>query len=78
MVESKRKKGESFEVFLRKFNKRLLQSRKLKEVRSRQYNSKKRNKAAQKKRALIGRKLHSEREYLRKTGKLKEEERKKW
>jgi ribosomal protein S21 len=78
MVESKRKKGESFEVFLRKFNKRLLQSRKLKEVRARQYVTQKRNKAAQKKRALVGRKLFTEREYLRKTGKLKEDEKRKW
>lgn len=78
MVESKRKKGESFEVFLRKFNKRLQQSRKLYEVRQRQYSSAKPNKTRQKKRALIGRKLHEEREYLRKIGKLKEEPRRKW
>jgi hypothetical protein len=47
-------------------------------VRQRQYLSPKLNKAAQKKRALIGRKLKAEREYLRKIGKLKEEPKKKW
>ena len=78
MVESKRKKGENFEVFLRKFNRRLLQSCKLKEARQRQYLSQKLNKSAQKKRALVGKKIRSEKEYLKKTGKLKEEPRRKW
>lgn len=78
MVESKRKKGESFEVFLRKFNKRLQQSGKLFEVRKRQYFSSKTNKTAQKQRALVGQKMKAEKEYLRKTGKLKEDERRKW
>lgn len=78
MVESKRKKGESFEVFLRKFNKRLQQSGKLYEVRQRKYFSSKINKTAQKQRALIGRKMKAEKEYLRKTGKLKEDQKKGW
>lgn len=78
MVESKRKNNESFEVFLRKFNKRLLQSGKLNEVRGRKFLNKKINKASQKKRALVGKKIRSEREYLIKTGKLEEDSRKKW
>ncbi len=78
MVESKRKKGESFEVFLRKFNKRLLQSGKLYEARQRQYTSQKLNKSAQKKRALVGKKIRLEKEYLKKIGKLVEENRRKW
>jgi ribosomal protein S21 len=78
VVESKRKKGESFEVFLRKFNKRLQQSGKLYEVRQRKYTSPKLNKAAQKQRALVGKKIRTEKEYLKKTGKLKEEPRRKW
>lgn len=73
MVESKRKRGESFEVFLRKFNKRLLQSGKLYEVRQRQHQKKKPNKTLQKKRALVGREIFQEREYLKKIGKYKEE-----
>ena len=78
MVESRRKKGENFEVFLRKFNKRLQQSGKLYEVRKRQYLSPKLNKTGQKQRALVGKKIRSEREYLRKIGKLAEEPKRRW
>jgi ribosomal protein S21 len=78
VVESRRKKGESFEVFLRKFNKRLQQSGKLLEVRQRQFLSPKLNKTAQKRRALVGRKIRAEKEYLRKTGKLVEEPKRRW
>ena len=74
MVESKRRRGESFEVFLRKFNKRLLQSGKLYEVRQRQHHTKKLNKSAQKERALVGKKIKSEIGYLKKIGKFKEED----
>lgn len=78
MVEQKRKKGESFEAFIRRFNKRLQQSRKLREVRERQYVAPKINKNKQKKRALVGIGLHEKREYLKKIGKWKEEVRRKW
>lgn len=78
MVDQKRKKGESFESFLRRFNKRLQQSRKLKEVRQRQYVASKINKNKQKKRALVGIGLHEKREYLKRIGKWKEEVRKRW
>ena len=78
MVESKRKKGESFEVFLRKFNRRLIQSGKLFEARKGRFESKTLNKSAQKKRALVGKKIRSEKEYLKKTGKLVEENKRKW
>ena len=47
MVEFKRKKGESFESFLRRFNKRLLQSGKLYEARQKKYLSPKRSKNLQ-------------------------------
>ena len=73
MVDFKRKKGESFEAFLRRFNKRLQQSGKLYEARRRQYLSPKMNKSARKERALVGKKIRSEKEYLKKIGKLKEE-----
>lgn len=73
MVEFKRKKDESFEGFLRRFNKRLQQSGKLYEARQRQHFAKKKNKSKQKESALVGLKLKSRREYLKKTGKLKEE-----
>lgn len=78
MTEFKRKKGESFESFIRRFNKSLIQSRKLNEVRGRQFHSKEKNKNKQKEYALMSLKMRSKKEYLRKTGKLKEETRTKW
>lgn len=78
MSEFKRKKGESFESFIRRFNKSLIASRKLNEVRSRQFRSKEKNKNKQKEYALMSLKMRSKKEYLRKTGKLKEETRTKW
>ena len=79
MVESKRKKGESFETFLRRFNKRLQTSGKLYDVRQRQHVPPKINKTKQKKRALVGMKLHSRREYLKKIGKYDESDvKKRW
>ncbi|RLC38971.1 hypothetical protein DRH27_00920 [Candidatus Falkowbacteria bacterium] len=78
MVEFKRKKGESFEGFLRRFNKTLLRSRKLKEFRNRKYLKAKKNKAGQKEYALASKKIREKNEYLRKTGKLKEEPRNRW
>lgn len=78
MVELKRKRGESFESFLRRFSKRLQQSGKLREARKRQHTIPKITKNKQKLRALVGKKLHAQREYLKKIGKYKEEPRKRW
>lgn len=78
MSEFKRKKGESFEAFLRRFNKKLKSSRKLNEARSRQHIKKDPNKNAQKKRALVGLKIKSKMDYMRKVGKIKEDDNKKW
>ena len=78
MLEQKRKKGESFENFLRRFNKGLIQSRKLQEVRSRKYVSKDKNKNKQKISALFGIKLKEKNEYLKKIGKLKDEPKRRW
>ena len=78
MVEFKRKKGESFESFLRRFNKTVIRSRKLKEARSRQHLLPKKNKNQQKEYALVSRKLREKKEYLKKIGKLKEETKNKW
>lgn len=77
-MEFKRKRKESFESFLRRFNKRMQQSGKLFEARQAQHLQPKINKTQQKKRALVGMKLRSRREYLKKIGKLKEEQKKKW
>lgn len=78
MVEQKRKRGESFEGFLRRFNKSLLSSRKLNEVRQRKYLTSKKNKNKQKEYALISMKIREKNEYLKKIGKLKEEPRRRW
>lgn len=78
MVEFKRKKGESFEGFLRRFNKTLIRSRKLNEVRNRRFLQQKKNKNEQKSYALVSKKMREKRDYLRKIGKLKDEPRSRW
>jgi ribosomal protein S21 len=74
MVEFKRKKGESFESFLRRFSKKLQQSKRLIEARKRQHTIPKKSRNQQKESALVRLKLRSKREYLRKIGKLPEEQ----
>ena len=78
MAEFKRKRGESFESFLRRFNKKMQPSGKLYLARHIQHVRQRINKTQQKKRALVGMKLKSKREYLKKIGKLKEEPKKRW
>ena len=78
MVEFKRKKAESFEAFLRRFNKRLQQSGKLYSVRQNRYHKKDKNHEQIKESALIGIKLRRTKEYQRKIGKLKEENNGRW
>ncbi len=78
MVEFKRKRGEGFEAFLRRFNKRLQQSGKLYLARQVQYLRPKKSREEQKKSALIGKKYREKKEYLRKIGKLKEEDTRRW
>jgi len=72
MADFKRKPGESFESFLRKFKKGLKNSKRLEKARSKQHRGSKVTKQLQKKHALIGLELHKKNEYLRKTGKLPE------
>jgi ribosomal protein S21 len=78
MVQFKRKKGESFEAFLRRFNKRLQQSGKLMEARQGRYVRKDKNANQKKKSALVSLQLRKKKEYLRKIGKLEESGKKKW
>jgi ribosomal protein S21 len=73
MADFKRKPGESFESFLRRFKTGLKNNRILEVSRRKQHLEPKRTKRVLKKRALIGMKLQKERELLKKTGKLKEE-----
>ncbi len=78
MVEFKRKEGESFENFLRRFNKYLQRSKKLQEARQRMFHYPRRTKREQKEYALVSKKLRERREYLKKIGKLKEEPIRRW
>lgn len=73
MTEFKRKQNENFETFLRKFNKKLLEIKKVKAVKKNRYFTVKKNKKAQKQYALMSIKLRSKNAYLRKIGKLKDE-----
>ena len=78
MVEFKRKKGESFEAFLRRFNKRLQQSGKLYLARQIRFLHPEKSRDEKKKSALIRKKFRESKEYLRKIGKLKEENTRRW
>ncbi|HBA36566.1 TPA: hypothetical protein DCZ15_01675 [Candidatus Falkowbacteria bacterium] len=72
MADFKRKPGESFESFLRKFKKGLKNGKRLEKARAQQHLKPKKTKQAQKKYALTSLELSKKNEYLRKTGKLPE------
>lgn len=72
MGDFKRKPGESFESFLRKFKKGLKNSKRLEKARSTQHLAPKKTKRLQKKYALTSLELRKKNEYLRKIGKLPE------
>jgi ribosomal protein S21 len=70
MADFKRKKGENFESFLRRFKKGLRNSKRLDKAREKQYHQGKKSKREQKKYALTSLELGKKNEYLRKIGKL--------
>lgn len=70
MSEIKRKRGESFEAFIRRVKQTWQRSGKILEVRKRQVFTGKPNKNSRKKSALKRQEIKGEMEYLRKTGKL--------
>ncbi|NLZ74314.1 30S ribosomal protein S21 [Candidatus Falkowbacteria bacterium] len=72
MADFKRKPGESFESFLRKFKKGLKNNKRLEKARSKQYIEPKMTKRLQKKHALAGLALSKKNEHLRRIGKLPE------
>jgi ribosomal protein S21 len=74
MTEFKRKKGESFESFLRRFNKGLRNSKTLNIAREKRTLAPKKSILKQKKYALKSLELRKQKNYLRKIGKLPEEE----
>ncbi|MFA4999955.1 MAG: hypothetical protein WC545_01170 [Patescibacteria group bacterium] len=75
MADFKRKPGESFESFLRKFKKGLKNSKRLEKARSKKHLEQKTTKQKQKKRALTGLALSRKNEHLRRIGKLPESNR---
>jgi len=70
MVEFRRKKGESFENFLRRVNRAIQRSGKLLEARKRKFRRYETSRNLKKKSALKRIELNKEREYLKKIGKL--------
>lgn len=72
-VETKRKRGETFEAFLRRFGKRMMQSGVLLQYKKVRYYKKPVSRNLQQKSALIRRDRREEREYLKKTGRLVED-----
>ncbi len=73
MAEVKRKKNETFESLLRRFNKRIQQSGKLYQVRKIKYKEPVKSRGERRKSALVREELRRKKEYLRKIGKLKDE-----
>lgn len=73
MVEVKRRRGESFESFVRRFNKRVLQSGRIYHARQIRFYAKPKSRAKQRSDALrrVGIRKHTE--YLRKIGELPDE-----
>ena len=74
MTEFKRKKGESFESFLRRFNKGLRNSKTLNIARKKRVLAPEKSRREQKEYALKSLELRKQKNYLRKIGKLSEEE----
>lgn len=71
-VEVKRKKGESFESFLRRFNRKLIQSGKLLQARKVRFYQPAVGRDKLRASALRRKELIKKKEYLRKIGKLEE------
>lgn len=73
MSEVKRKKGETFESLLRRFSKRMIQSGKILQAKKIRFLTKGANKNLNKKLALRRLKIKTQKDYLKKIGKLIEE-----
>ncbi|TAK03261.1 30S ribosomal protein S21 [Patescibacteria group bacterium] len=76
MVDVKRRKGESFEGLFRRFTRRVQQSGRLLEARKHRFHEPEQSKNSLHRSALRRKDKREAREYLVKTGKLIEEERK--
>lgn len=76
-IEAKRKRGETFEAFLRRFNKRIMQSKVILEYKDKKYERKQLSKNLRNKLAISRKKYREKYEYMKKTGRLPEEKVKK-
>lgn len=74
-IEIKRKKGETFEAMFRRFTRRIQDSGKVITLRAERYHAKKPNRNKRRDSALRRLEIGLKRDYLLKTGKLVEEER---
>lgn len=74
MVELKRKKGETFESFFRRFTRQLQRSGRLFQARKVRYFERPKSKTRLREDAQTRAGMRSKREYLRKIGKLPEED----
>jgi ribosomal protein S21 len=72
MADLKRKKGESFEAFLRRFKNSLKNNKRLESFKKKRTYAKNKTKIQLKKSALAKMELGKKFEYMRKTGKLKD------
>ena len=75
MPEIKRKQGETFEAFFRRFTRAIQQSGKIIQARKIKYLEKTPSRNEGRKSALVKEKKRQEREYLKKIGKIDENER---
>ena len=73
MSEIKRRKNESFEAFMRRVKKRWQQSGKILQVKKIRYHEREKSKGVRKKSALHRLQVASKMEYLKKIGRLPEE-----
>lgn len=73
MIEVRKKKGESFESMIRRFNKRVQQSGRIYEARDLRYHAAPKSKNKQRQDALRRAQIRDTKEYERKIGKLKDE-----
>lgn len=74
MANIKRKEGENFESFLRRFKLYLQNSKKLIKAKEKRYLTPKENKQKRKQQALVSKKIRDKKEFLKKVGKLPEDE----
>jgi ribosomal protein S21 len=76
VVEIKRKKGESFEAFFRRFVRQLQRSGRMRQARKVRFLTREKSRTEARKNALVRAGKREQMEYLRKVGRLTEEDEK--